>query len=316
MKLDYRITFINDQPRLAALSERLCSVSALALDIETINWWQPQTERVAVIQLAYRVRDDVRVAVIDALAELDPTTLRQPLELSTATKVMHNASFDAVRIARHFEISTAPIHDTMIAARRGGEKKYSLKAQVQTHLSLPLDKKEQQSDWSLRPLSPKQLDYAALDAVATLLLYEHQMTRGLNGDYRFRAKRADAQVALPLDGAILPTIEKVEQPAPADQLQLTSEDISASSLALLGIIAELPSRYYPEQLAVSVGDDRVGLAGWIIDRVLGDEADIDEASAKLVIADLCQRGLIRVTPTRRLAANESGRGIWQKHKTI
>jgi hypothetical protein len=67
-------------------------------------------------------------------------------------------------------------------------------------------------------------------------------------------------------------------------------------------------------LAASVGNDRVGLAGWIIDRVLGEEADLDESSAKMEIAELCRRGLVRVTPTRRLEANDAGRCVWQKYK--
>jgi hypothetical protein len=313
MKLDYRIAFINDQPRLRTLCEGLRSVSALALDIETINWWNPQAERVALIQIAYRVGNELRVAVIDALTRLDPAILRAPLELGAATKVIHNAAFDAARLVRHYKISAAPIHDTMLAARRGGEKRYSLKAQVEKHLNLPLDKRAQLSDWSLRPLNPKQLSYAALDAVAALLLYEHQMSRGLKGDYRLRSEITDEQGALPL-GDSLPHTGRVEKSISADQRPPKSVDLSDTSLALLGIITELPSRYGPEQLAVSVGEDRVGLAGWIIDRVLGKDADLDESTAKLNIAGLCQRGLVRITSTRRLEANESGRDIWQKQK--
>jgi hypothetical protein len=313
MKLDYRITFINDQTRLAALGERLESVSALALDIETINWWHPPSEQVALIQLAYRVRNDISVAVIDTLAALDPSTLRRPLESTTTTKAIHNAVFDAIRLKRHLQIATSPIHDTLVAARRSGEKRYSLKAQVEKHLGLRLDKSAQQSDWSLRPLHPKQLDYAALDAVATLLLYEHQVDRALNGDYRLKAAVADEQAALPLDNSLSP-VDQVEKRTLVAQPSAADADLSAASLALLGIITELPSRYYPEQLAVCVGEDRVGLAGWIIDRVLGQDADLDESSVKILIAELCQRGLVRITSTRRLAANQSGSDLWQKLK--
>ncbi len=313
MKFNYRIAFISDEPRLRSLSESLATVSALALDIETINWWDPRLEQVALIQLAYRAGTEVRVSLIDALATLDLTILRTPLELKTATKVIHNAAFDAVRLARHLKIRAAPIHDTMLAARRSGEKRYSLKAQVEQHLGLPLDKEVRQSDWSLRPLSPKQLDYAARDAVAALLLYEHQLARGLSGHYQLRPELADEQNALPL-GNTAPSVDQVEPRMSADAQPAADTNLSTSSLALLGIIAELPSRYYPEQLAVCVGAQRVGLAGWIVDQLLGDEADVDEASAKLEIAELCQQGLVRVTPTRRLEASESGMSIWQKYK--
>lgn len=316
MNLDYRIAFINDQPRLTAFNESLSTVAALALDIETINWWLPQTERVALIQLAYRVNRELRVAVIDALAPLDPATLRPSLELRHTTKVMHNAAFDAVRLSRHFKISAAPIHDTLVAARRSGEKRYSLKAQAEKHLQLHLDKSAQQSDWSVRPLHPKQLAYAARDAVTTLLLYEHQIERGLTGDYFLRRATAEKQTALPLDASPPRTVQ-AEKHTPTDvRAPLLSAPMSTASIALLGIITELPTRYYPEQLAASTGEDRVGLAGWIIDRILGEDADLDESTAKIEIAALCESGLVGVTPTRRLEANETGRAIWQTHRPL
>ena len=315
MRLDYRIAYINDQARLNAFSESLDSVAALALDIETTNWWHPPTERVALIQLAYRVKQELRVAVVDVLAGLDPTVLRRPLEFNETTKVIHNAVFDAVRLSRHFRINVAPIHDTLVAARRSGEKRYSLKAQVEKHLHLPLDKRGQQSDWSLRPLHPQQLDYAARDAAVTLLLYEHQLKCGLTGDYRLRAEVAEKQTALPLDASALPAA-RMEKLGATDKRPPANVELSAAGLALLGIITELPSRYYPEQLAVSTGEDRVGLTGWIIDRILGQDADLDEATAKLEIAGLCESGLVRITHTRRLEANESGIDTWHSRRPI
>jgi hypothetical protein len=310
MNLDYRVTYVSDQPRLLALSERLERVPALALDIETVNWWSPRDERVALIQLAYRAGGGLRVAVVDALAALDPAALRRPLESHSTTKAIHNAAFDAARLARHYRINTAPIHDTMRAARRGGERRYSLKAQAERHLNLRLDKTARHSDWGRRPLDQAQIGYAALDAVSALLLYEHQVGRGLRGEYRLRAEAADEQAVLPLSGQ-LAGASRVEKPAGR---VAAGEGLSAAALALLGVIAELPSRYGPDQLAASVGSDRVGLAGWIIDRLLGEEADIDEDAAKMEIAELCRRGLVGVTPTRRLEANDAGRSVWLKYK--
>lgn len=311
--LNYNITYINDPRRLEALCAGLGSVAALALDIETASWWDPRAERVSLIQIAYREGERVRVAVIDALAGLNLTILRGPLESEAVTKAVHNAAFDAVRLERHYGIRVAPIHDTMLAARRAGERQYSLKAQAERHLGLRLDKGTQQSDWGIRPLHPRQLGYAALDAAAALMLYEHQAGRGLRGDYRLRGGVEEGQGALPLGGS-LPSARQVERLTTADNPVPTGGTLSGPSLALLGIIAELPSRYGPEQLAASVGEDRVGLAGWIIDRVLGAETDIDEETARNEIAGLCERGLVRLTPTRRLEANESGTGIWLKQK--
>jgi hypothetical protein len=83
----------------------------------------------------------------------------------------------------------------------------------------------------------------------------------------------------------------------------------------LGIIAELPTRYHPDGLAVSVGSERVGLAGWIVDRIVEADADLDEESAKLGIADLCERNLIQITATRRLEATTEGARLWYQLKS-
>lgn len=313
MNTDYSVTYINDRRRLEALCEGLVTVPALALDIETASWWDRRAERVSLVQLAYREGGRIRVAVVDALAELDPALLRRPLESGDVTKAVHNAAFDAVRLERHFKIRPAPIHDTMLAARRVGERRCSLKAQAESHLGLRLDKGAQQSDWGARPLHPRQLGYAALDAAATLLLYEHQAGRGLKGDYRSRSAIREGQGALPLDAAP-GGASQAEAPTAAPEPEAAAGVLSETSLALLGIIAELPSRYGPEQLAASVGEDRVGLAGWIIDRVLGEQADVDEETARNEIAGLCERGLLVTTPTRRLEASEEGRGLWLKQK--
>src|SRR5262245_26593996 len=101
---NHTVEFINDKLALSALVGRLEYLSAIALDIETINWWDRESERVSLIQLAFRENDRLCVVVIDVLADFDPEPLRQPLELSLKTKAIHNASFDAVKLSRHFHI--------------------------------------------------------------------------------------------------------------------------------------------------------------------------------------------------------------------
>src|SRR5581483_335631 len=256
--------------------------------------------------------DRLRVAVIDALSIPDLEPLREPLELSGSTKAIHNASYDAVRLSRHLRIHTSPIHDTMLAARRSGERKCSLQAQAEAHLGLRLDKTEQRGDWGRRPLGREQLHYAAMDAACTLLLYEQQVGRGLRGDYELRERAAKRQERLPLEAVP----DRVSLPVVAEPRAITfgQTELSNVALALLGIVNELSGRYSPEQLAASIGSERVGLAGWIIDRMIGTEADIDEGSARLEIASLCERGLVSLTLTRRLEATSCGIKLWGEVK--
>ncbi len=312
--LDYHIELIGDQSGLTSLIARLGAAHALALDIETINWWDPQTERVALLQLAFREGRQPRVAIIDALAQLDLEPLRLPLEQAATTKAIHNALYDAVRLSRHFRLNTSPIHDTMLAARRSGERRCSLQAQAQTHLGLRLDKGEQRSDWSRRPLGQEQLRYAARDVVCTLLLYEDQLRRGLRGDYELRETVRQRQTSLALTDASSHTPRLSALPSAEDVEWSAAAGLSAPALALLGIVTELGGRYSPERLAASVGSERVGLAGWIIDQVLGSETDMEEETAKLEIAGLCEGGLVRLTAPRRLEATKLGTDLWQRVK--
>ncbi|HEV2882328.1 MAG TPA: hypothetical protein VGX24_13690 [Pyrinomonadaceae bacterium] len=312
--LDFSIRHIGSPQELASLVARLAPAPALALDIETVNWWDRQVERVSLIQLAFREGERLRVAVVDALADFPLSPLQSSLELSPAVKAIHNAAYDAVRLSRHFRIHTSPIHDTMLAARRNGEKRYSLQAQVQAHLGIQLDKSEQRGDWARRPLTLKQLRYAALDAACTLLLYENQIARGLSASYQLRETSSSTQTSLPLGDAEHPVPGLVEIPKVTGAKDTAAENLNTPAVALLGVVTELNGRYSPERLAVSAGSERVGLAGWIIDQVLGREADIDEDTAKLVIAELLERGLVNLDASRRLEATDAGARLWIQQK--
>ena len=251
------------------------------------------------------------MAVIDAFAALDFDLLRTALEAKAVTKVVHNAAFDVPRLAKHYAINATPVFDTMRVARFNGERKYSLAAQSNAHLNLHLDKSFQKTDWSRRPLSAGQLYYAAVDAYAALLLYENQINRGLSHGYQ--KKPVDSrQAGLPLDD--YPNADAVQTQTTQARETVPKKDLSDLSLALLGIVSELPTRYSPDALAASVGSERVGIAGWIIDRRLGADTDLDEETVKLAIADLCVRELVQINETRRLTATDEGIKWWQKFK--
>jgi hypothetical protein len=311
---NHTVEFVSDKLALTAALGRLDSAPVIALDIETIYWWDRESERVSLIQLAFRENAEIRVVIIDALADFDPEPLRRPLELSLQIKAIHNAGFDAVKLSRHFRISTSPIHDTMLAARRSGERRCSLQAQVATHLGFHLDKTEQRGDWSRRPLSVEQLNYASLDAVCTLLLYEKQIARGLRGDYQLRARIEKTQQSLSLVDAE-PRVAAPDAGA-AELTRLASDlgDLNPCAFALLGVIAELGGRYSPEHLVASVRAERIGLAGWIIDHTLGANADIDEVIAKQEIAALVEKGLARLSLSRKLEATIAGAKLWKDYK--
>jgi len=318
-KPDFTLKIIKDASELERLSNTLFTLPAFAFDIETTEWWNRHRERIALIQIAFRTKERIKVFIIDALSDFDPEPLRLPLEKSAAVKIIHNAAFDAARLNKHYDFSLAPIFDTMLAARRGGERKYSLQAQAETHLSLRLDKSARTSDWSRRPLDNRQVYYAALDPFATLLLYENQLERGISGAYSLKPPANSTQNLLPLDDSPPDTL-----PIAIETLPITDpvfvENVSPKTglsevaIAILGIITELPTRYSPDALAASTGSERVGLAGWIIDKRLGNDAEPDEEEVKMAINSLCEAELVRITETRRLEATESGKWLWRSIK--
>lgn len=246
---------------------------------------------------------------------MDLNALNLPLNHSSVVKIIHNAGFDATRLSKHYNFNPNPIFDTMLAARRNGDRKYSLKAQAEIHLNLHLDKRTQTSDWSLRPLKYQQLYYAALDPYATLLLCENQLQRGLEGIYRLKPPVSSTQNLLPLDNSTtLFNTSDVNVPTKVEDSSSKCE-LSEEAVALLGIITEMPTRYSPASLAASVGsEERVGIMGWIIDKRLGADAEPDDEAVKLAINNLCDRGFVEITETRRLKATETGESLWQSVK--
>lgn len=311
-KADFTLELIKDNRTLLRLIETLATTLTLSLDIETTEWWNRQREKISLLQLAYRNGQQVKVAVIDAFAPVDFDLLKTVLEADPITKVVHNASFDVPRLVKHYAINADPVYDTMSAARFNGERKYSLAAQANTHLNLHLDKSFQKTDWSRRPLSSEQLYYAAVDAYAALLLYENQIGRGLFGIYQSKKLFDDRQVELPLGD--LPEVNSVPNQTIQSNEIAAKKGLSDLQQALLGIVTELPTRFSPDALTVAVGSERSGLAGWIIERRLGTDADLDQESVKMAIAELCAEQLVQINETRRLIATSEGAKLWQKFK--
>ena len=51
---DFTLRLVTGQRELDSLAARLASAPALALALETVDWWDRRLERVALVQLAFR----------------------------------------------------------------------------------------------------------------------------------------------------------------------------------------------------------------------------------------------------------------------
>ena len=161
------VRFITDNRALIELCAGLRNEDAVALDVETTLG----SRMLCLIQLATRER----VFIIDALELDDLEPLLRLLADVDVVKVVHNASFEK-QVFRRYGGEIANVVDTLALSRirrgREAEGGHSLAASCRRELGIDLDKSEQTSDWMRRPLTARQLAYAALDVEVLLPLWD------------------------------------------------------------------------------------------------------------------------------------------------
>lgn len=170
------IRYIESQDALAALCRELLQEERLGVDVETTLF----DRELCTIQFATSRFN----AVIDARAIDDLAPVADVLEATSVVKIIHNASFEC-SVFRKLSIAIKNVFDTLSTSRElrgrrvaGG---HSLGVVCERELGKSLDKAEQTSDWTRRPLSPHQLDYAAMDAEVLLALHDRFTSEMLLG---------------------------------------------------------------------------------------------------------------------------------------
>jgi ribonuclease D len=124
--------------------------------------------RLALIQLAL----DERIALIDPLADVALDALGDVLADPARVVVMHSASEDLEALATRFPRGIGTLFDTQIAAAFAGlGAGLGYQKLVAQMLGVDLPKAETRSDWTRRPLSPQQIEYAEHDVVHLLALH-------------------------------------------------------------------------------------------------------------------------------------------------
>jgi hypothetical protein len=175
------IEWVATPAALRVVCEKLAQAAVLGLDVETAR----DFGTLCLVQVA----TPDRTYIIDPFAVGDLVPLQAVFGKPMPTKVIHNARFER-RVLAQSGVDLAGVFDTLEASRRlrgkdvlGG---HSLAMVSERELGLSLDKSEQTSDWSRRPLDADQVRYAALDAEILILLHS-----------RLRDAAADQQPDLP-----------------------------------------------------------------------------------------------------------------------
>src|SRR3954468_3560249 len=161
------------------LSE-ISDVRELALDTEGASFHR-FLDRIYLLQLSTRERS----AIIDPLPIGSPEKLGRLLQSKDVEVVFHDADYDLRLLHQDYGWHVTNIFDTRIAAQLLGIKSFGLAALLEQYFDVKLDKKHQRADWSMRPLTPDMLDYAAQDT-RFLLQLRDQMKGELERRGRFR----------------------------------------------------------------------------------------------------------------------------------
>src|SRR5258708_22245510 len=109
----------------------------------------------------------IQISVPDHDLLIDPLA-GVPLEplfgaLQGKELILHGADCDLRLLRRVGFVVTAPVFDTMIAARLCGIAEFSLAALIKRYFDVQLTKGSQKANWARRPLSPQMADYAVKD---------------------------------------------------------------------------------------------------------------------------------------------------------
>jgi len=153
------VTLVDTPEALARLVDRIAAAPRIGLDTE-FHTEKSYTPHLMVVQLLF----DDGVALVDPLA-LSEANLRPLVDaLANARVVGHALSSDLRILADQFDELPREVFDTQAAAAFAGYGlSISLLDLVRDLCGVTLRKSQTVSDWSTRPLTPKQVEYLVDD---------------------------------------------------------------------------------------------------------------------------------------------------------
>jgi ribonuclease D len=155
------VEIIDTADRLARLANSLKSEPRIAVDTEG-NSRHRYPEQLCLVQIGTATGGYVidPLAIGDEVAPLGLILADEQIE-----KIIHSADYDLRSLDRQWGFRVRGVFDTSIAARVIGARRLGLDTVLEDTLGVTIVKQKrlQQSDWSLRPLSDEALAYAIGD---------------------------------------------------------------------------------------------------------------------------------------------------------
>jgi ribonuclease D len=161
---------ITQTSELEQLAEQLMREDVVAFDTEADSFYH-YFDKVCLVQIATRKKcwlvDPLGVDGSEVLAALAPVFASPKVRV-----LFHAAEYDIYVLKRDCGFEFTNLFDTMVCAQLLGYPAIGLAALVERHFGVVLPKEEQRSDWSRRPLTDKQMSYAASDVLYLIKLAE------------------------------------------------------------------------------------------------------------------------------------------------
>ena len=151
--------------------------------------------KLCLIQIAFRGSNKVNAAIIDAQSsDINLQPLYDLFDNNEVVKVFHAARQDLEIFFSNAQIFPKPFFDTQVAAMVCGfGEQVAYETLVRKLLSVDLDKSSRFTDWSQRPLSEKQINYAISDVTHLRSVYEELKKRL---DENGRAKWVEEELSI------------------------------------------------------------------------------------------------------------------------
>ena len=167
----YRL--ITSQSDFETLCEHLSKLSVIALDTEFVR-----TRTLQPLLGLIQVYDGEQTYLIDPLGLDSLLSFAVLLKDAGIVKVLHACSEDLEVFLTHMQTAPQPLFDTQFAAHvLGMGMSLGYAKLVELECNVLLDKGESRTDWLARPLSDKQLHYAANDVIYLYQLYQKLQPR-------------------------------------------------------------------------------------------------------------------------------------------
>lgn len=160
--------YIANQEDLEAFANRAMRSSVLAIDTEFLRE-KTYYAKLCLLQLA----TDDETAIVDPFEVEDLRVLAPLLENESVVKLFHAGGQDLEILLREVGVLPRPLFDTQVAAALlGHTQQIGYAALVHAECGVTLKKIDSFTDWSRRPLSDSQLEYAADDVAYLPRMYE------------------------------------------------------------------------------------------------------------------------------------------------